>query len=401
MDHLELALYTRLEQLNAQGSRLHLWPLRCYASIARVSVVPVSLLEFRPLASIFPLAFMQVEGSFRPVSIVGLPGFRNDNFWKIQPEVLPLLLRAFPLAIGPPDVDEHMTVLIDEPPSSPGEPGIAAFDADGQMSEELSARADALWLYAKLQKATATAVSDIARLGALEAWPLHLVFENGDLPVSGLFRVSSKFLQSKDYSEYLEIHVLKLRRRYSIKLAALLRSTCFLSLNRFLDCIVMIFLTNPLHYALHHDLRWRLATRYPFAADQQALPLARSEVGLVARHLIVTVQTVGERRQVVAVIKSTVYRTSPLTAEGEWQRGPVPLSLRLHPPSAPSATEMIQIVFFWASARIQIVWARNMKKHFLIIWLDLCPKLSQFNAASCRLLMRSNNLMLLPTVFTS
>ena len=93
----------------------------------------------------------------------------------------------------------------------------------------------------------------------------------------------------------------------------------------------MIFLTNPLHFALHHDLRWRLATRYAFAADQQAISLARSEIAALSRHLLIAVQTMGGRTQVVAVIKSSLYDSSLVTSEGAWREGPVPLALRYHP----------------------------------------------------------------------
>jgi hypothetical protein len=93
----------------------------------------------------------------------------------------------------------------------------------------------------------------------------------------------------------------------------------------------MIFLTNPLHYALHHDLRWRLATRFEFAARQQAVSIARSEVSVLARHLLVLVQTVGDQRQVVALLKSSLYENAVIDSEGQWRRGPVPLLLRYHP----------------------------------------------------------------------
>ncbi len=93
----------------------------------------------------------------------------------------------------------------------------------------------------------------------------------------------------------------------------------------------MLFLTNPLHYALHHDLRWRLATRFPFAAKDGAISLARGEVNALARHLLIVIQTVADRRQVVALLRSSIYTTPALSPEGTWNRGPVPLLLRYHP----------------------------------------------------------------------
>ncbi len=93
----------------------------------------------------------------------------------------------------------------------------------------------------------------------------------------------------------------------------------------------MIFLTNPLHYALHHDLKWRLATRFGFVGSQQSISLARGELAAIARHLLVVVQTIGDRRQVVALLKSPLYENASITSEGQWRRGPVPLLLRYHP----------------------------------------------------------------------
>lgn len=96
----------------------------------------------------------------------------------------------------------------------------------------------------------------------------------------------------------------------------------------------MIFLTNPLHYALHHNLRWRLADQFDFIKGHQSVTVARGELAHLASHLLLAVQTVGSDLQVVALIDERLYQSPPLTSDGQWKRGPIPITLRYHPFSA-------------------------------------------------------------------
>lgn len=93
----------------------------------------------------------------------------------------------------------------------------------------------------------------------------------------------------------------------------------------------MIFLVNPLHYALHHDVGWTLATRFPFAAHQISLPIARSEARGLAEHAPVLLQQSGPDLVPVIVLKPQWCRTPAFDANMNWTGSRPPLALRYHP----------------------------------------------------------------------
>ena len=204
MDDFALILHSRVRPLENRDPTTRLWPTRSYETVATASLVPINLVEFRLLSRLMPLAFVESEGRICPAALIGLPGLKNILFSDPMPEALPLLVRAFPLALGPDNEEGRATILINDPPLSPNEPGLSPFHSDGDLSDALTEKTDALWLYAKTKDASSAAMNDLQAYAAFEPWPLHLVFASGQLPVSGLLRVRREFLQSTAYSEFHE-----------------------------------------------------------------------------------------------------------------------------------------------------------------------------------------------------
>lgn len=93
----------------------------------------------------------------------------------------------------------------------------------------------------------------------------------------------------------------------------------------------MIFLVNPLHYALHHDVKWSLATRFPFAARQLSLPVARSELFGLADRAPILIQQSGTQYIPVVLLKAEWCRTPLFDADMRWVGPHPPLALRYHP----------------------------------------------------------------------
>ncbi len=93
----------------------------------------------------------------------------------------------------------------------------------------------------------------------------------------------------------------------------------------------MIFLFNPLHYALHHDVKWSLATRFPFAARQLSLPVARSELVGLAGQAPILIQQSGRHYFPVVLLKADWCRAPLFDASMRWIGPHPPLALRYHP----------------------------------------------------------------------
>jgi hypothetical protein len=93
----------------------------------------------------------------------------------------------------------------------------------------------------------------------------------------------------------------------------------------------MIFLVNPLHYALHHDVRWSLAERFPFAAGQLSVPVARSELRGLADRAPILVQQSGTQFVPVILLEADWCRAPLFDADMKWLGPHPPLSLRYHP----------------------------------------------------------------------
>jgi hypothetical protein len=93
----------------------------------------------------------------------------------------------------------------------------------------------------------------------------------------------------------------------------------------------MIFLVNPLHYALHHDRRWRFAETFPFLASRAFLPVARSEVRALAAVGPLAIQRIGELSQVVLLIDRAWCRKGVFSPDMHWLGGLPPLAVRYHP----------------------------------------------------------------------
>ncbi len=206
MDEFTLNLGDKAPVLDKDSAGTMFWPLSSYESISTLSLVPVTLVEFRRLASEMPVAFARSGDEIYPVALIGLPGLQNLVFCLPAPAALPLLLRAFPLAVGSRDPDGRQGVIISEPPRGDVEEGLPAFLPDGTMNTVLLAKTDALWFYVKARDDGATALSFLEAADAFEIWPLELVFEDGALPVSELLRVRGDFLQSEAYVEFLDKH---------------------------------------------------------------------------------------------------------------------------------------------------------------------------------------------------
>lgn len=200
------ALYSTVSALESTGAGSTIFPLQCYPHLYGVVSAAVSLHEIRGLSRSLPVVFERQGHHVRAIAIIGLPGAQNLLARAVLPDALPLILRAFPLALGGRSAEGHVGILINDPPSSAGHPGLPAFLDDGSMSRTLIEKSDALWLYAATQERSLKILRDLDERQAFETWPLRLTFDDRTLEVSNLMRISSSFLQSPGYRDLIAIH---------------------------------------------------------------------------------------------------------------------------------------------------------------------------------------------------
>lgn len=93
----------------------------------------------------------------------------------------------------------------------------------------------------------------------------------------------------------------------------------------------MIFLVNPLHYALQHDRRWQTAQRFPFMRARPFISVSRSEVRRLAGIAPLALVRVGAAIDTVLLVDAAWSDDSPFSDTMEWRYGQPPLMLRYHP----------------------------------------------------------------------
>lgn len=93
----------------------------------------------------------------------------------------------------------------------------------------------------------------------------------------------------------------------------------------------MMFPVNPLHPALHREVGFSLATRFPFATGQVSLPIACGEARSLAGQAPIVLQRIGEELAPVVLLRRD-WSAKPLFREDMSWNGPhPPLALRYHP----------------------------------------------------------------------
>jgi hypothetical protein len=76
---------------------------------------------------------------------------------------------------------------------------------------------------------------------------------------------------------------------------------------------------------------WRRPASFSFASDITQIPLADSELLLTSHHLPIAIDCLNDHPRVVAVIDPRFQRSPAIGADGQWQKGYLPLALRCLP----------------------------------------------------------------------
>ena len=166
----------------------------------RQQVIPIVVHEFAQAGSDCPVVFIRnaETGQYQPVQLVGLAPGENlmieDGLW--LGGYTPGALRLDPLRLVPaaPGSDEVAVALDPESPLVGGAEGELLFDPEGNPTDFLAGRRDALGKYYEHGQVTQNFVARLVELGLLRAQELELDLGGEKSTLSGIYLVDEKKL---------------------------------------------------------------------------------------------------------------------------------------------------------------------------------------------------------------
>lgn len=170
--------------------------------------IPVAPIEVPLLMERFPIAWRRDAGSWDLVAITGLtPG---QESWRPAlgdsgGRVIPLLLRAYPLAIADSGDVETLPVLVDEAGLLPAGAGGSGFDADAAEAD-LDYRLHALWTFGNSRKSLQAVYAEIEAAGGFTPWTLSFSGRDRNLSLEGFWIVDWSFIGTPAHAAIVERH---------------------------------------------------------------------------------------------------------------------------------------------------------------------------------------------------
>ena len=167
-----------------------------------VSVAPV---EVPLVMERFPIAWRRDGASWDLVALTGLTP--EQESWRPAigdsgGRVVPLLLRAYPLALHDDTDLETLGVLVDEDGLAETATGL---DPDA-VDEALTLRLQALWTYAQSRRALAAAFAEMASAGAFRPWGLGFSRPGQSIALQGFFHVDKDYMGSPAHHALVARH---------------------------------------------------------------------------------------------------------------------------------------------------------------------------------------------------
>lgn len=169
-----------------------------YAFAAHETVVPLAAAELPKAAMSLPLAFIEQDGGFVPVAVLGLQAGSNllvgaEGRW--MGAYIPAALRSHPFRLAPTE-DGQQVLCIDEESGlvTGGPAGERFFNDDGQTAQ---ATLDILHFLNQLDQsrlATLVACAVLQKHQLIRPWPIAVKTDAGEQQIAGLFQIDEAAL---------------------------------------------------------------------------------------------------------------------------------------------------------------------------------------------------------------
>jgi hypothetical protein len=182
-----------------------------YGFASTTALAPVVGVELGRAALAMPLGFFQEAGRFVLVAVLSLKPNRNmlvapDGRW--LGGYVPACLRSYPLALLPQQGTDQTVLCIDTDSGLVVDGSAAGEDfigPDGNLSPVLKGVLDFLNELERSRKATEMAVITLAEAGIIQPWSIKLKTEQGEQPISGLYRVDEVALNALTDEAFLKL----------------------------------------------------------------------------------------------------------------------------------------------------------------------------------------------------
>lgn len=189
-----------LSPKECQGKTWH--PPVDLAFAAEKALIPLHAGELAKAAATMPLALMKEGREWRLVGVCGIENlFVKDGKW--LGNYTPAWLSTWPFAVVA--VGEKGLVTFDCDSGLLGaEEGEPFFDEQGQMTEAVATRIEALKISHRKHQATQKALSALAKAKVITPWPETLQSQLG-LSINGLHMIDEKALSQLDDETFLSL----------------------------------------------------------------------------------------------------------------------------------------------------------------------------------------------------
>lgn len=201
-------MYNALRPLEKSADLQRMPPLEALLPSTNPIAVPAAPVEVPLLMERFPIAWRRDGGRWNLVAITGLSP-EQDTWRPAMGEsggrIVPLVLRAFPLALGAPSDGETVPVLVDEAGLLP--PGPVADDFDHEQAEaDLDYRLQALWTFGNSRKSVEVLFEDIDAAGGFVPWTLSFAGRKRNIALEGFWIIDWSFIGTPAHAALVERH---------------------------------------------------------------------------------------------------------------------------------------------------------------------------------------------------
>ena len=169
-----------------------------YAFAAHEAVVPLAATELPKAAMSLPLAFIEQQGAFVPVAVLGLQAGSNlwvgaDGRW--AGAYIPAALRGYPFRLAHTENGQQVLCVEEESGLvTTGPVGERFFNDDGQPAQATQDIFNFLVMTEQGRVAAAAACAALARHQLIRPWSITVKSDAGEQRIDGLFQVDEAAL---------------------------------------------------------------------------------------------------------------------------------------------------------------------------------------------------------------
>lgn len=182
-----------------------------YTHAATQHLAPLVVHEFSQAAAEFPVVFVKNKetGTFQPVALFGVkPGenlYTTTETW--EGTYAPASVTHYPLALFPESAgsDKFMVVIATETSVVNEEEGNALFDENGEETEYLASRKEALGKYYEHSHITRAFTQELADKDLLVQQNIDISVAGEKIGINGLYLVDEKKLNELSDEDFLAL----------------------------------------------------------------------------------------------------------------------------------------------------------------------------------------------------